>query len=290
MPNADKLIFKGVHEAIVDREAWEHIQERRGKARKRKTFDGEKNMFSGLVVCADCGHNLWYHFNQKNHDITYFNCSNYKGNRGTCDTTHYIRTDFLEQVILQELRRLTRYATKHEAEFAALVMGHAEQSAVYGREQKRKELDKMRGRDKELDRLFNRMYEDNIAGKIDDERFARMSKQYTLEQKELAEKIQALAAELDKQDARAMTADMFISTVRQYTRAKKLTERMLNELIERIEVHQSEKVDGIHRQRLTIYYRCVGAIEIPETLTLPDITMQTRKGVNVTYTPGQLAG
>jgi hypothetical protein len=83
--------------------------------------------------------------------------------------------------------------------------------------------------------------------------------------------------------------NMFISTVRKYTRAKKLTERMLNELIERIEVHQSEKVDGVHIQRLTIHYNCVGALEIPETLTMPEITMQTRKGVSVSYSPLQHA-
>ena len=87
-------IFRDVHEPIVDRADFEKVQQRRGTTRKRKTNDGEKNMFSGLVVCADCGHNLWYHFNQKNHDITYFNCSNYKGNRGSCESTHYIRVDF----------------------------------------------------------------------------------------------------------------------------------------------------------------------------------------------------
>jgi hypothetical protein len=86
-----------VHEPIVDRAVWEKIQQKRGKARKRVTNDGEKNMFSGLLVCADCGHNLHYHFNQGNPDIKYFNCSNYKGNRGTCNATHYIRVDFLER-------------------------------------------------------------------------------------------------------------------------------------------------------------------------------------------------
>lgn len=292
LPTAEenKAVFKDVHEAIVDRAAWERIQDKRGKARKRKSQDGEKNMFSGLLVCADCGNNLWFHFNQQNPDIRYFNCSGYNTRKGDCPTTHYIRVDFLEQVILQELHRLTRYASRHEAEFAALVMGHSEQSAAFGREQKHKELAAMQRRDKELDKIFSRMYEDNIAGKIDDERFERMSRQYTLEQKELAEKIAALGAELDRQDTKAMTADMFISTVRKYTRAKKLTERMLNELIERIEVHQAEKVDGLWRQRLTIRYNCIGAIEVPDTLTLPEITMQTRKGVNVTYQPGRLAG
>ena len=129
------------------------------------------------------------------------------------------------------------------------------------------------------------MYEDNISGKIDDERFARMSKQYSVEQKELAGKLAALAAELDRQDAKAMTAEMFISTVRKYTRAKKLTERMLNELVQRIEVHQAEKVDGVHVQRLAIHYNCVGEIEVPDVLAMPEVTMQTRKGVQVSYLP-----
>ena len=134
------------------------------------------------------------------------------------------------------------------------------------------------------------MYEDNAKGKIDDERFARMSKQYTNEQAEIAEKIKLINIELDKQNSNAMTADMFISTVRQYTRSKKLTERMLNELIERIEVHQTEKIDGVHVQRLTIYYRFVGTLEIPEIIEIPEITMQTRKGVQVTYSSTQKAG
>ena len=146
----NKAIFKGVHEAIVDRTAWERIQEKRGKVRKRKTLDGDKNMFSGLLVCADCGKNLWFHFNQGNHDIKYFNCSNYKGNRGTCLSTHYIRVDFLEQVILQEIRRLTKFASKHEGEFAKLVMGHSKQADTSQRERKQKELYALRGRDKEL--------------------------------------------------------------------------------------------------------------------------------------------
>ena len=286
----NRAVFKDVHQPIVDRAVWARIQEKRGKVRKRKTADGEKNMFSGLLVCADCGHNLWFHFNQGNPDIQYFNCSGYNSRRGDCPSTHYIRADFLEEVILQEVRRLTRYAKQHEAEFAALVMGHSQQSAAFGLEQKSKELYAMTARDKELDKLFSRIYEDNIGGKIDDERFARMSKQYTLEQKELAEKIKAVRSELDKQETKAMTADMFISTVRKYTRAKKLTEYMLSELIERIEVHQYERVDGVNRQRLTIRYNCVGEIEIPDALTLPEITVQTRKGVAVCYSPAQQAG
>jgi len=215
-------IFRDVHEPIVDRAVWERIQDKRGKIRKRKINDGEKIMFSGLLICADCGHNLWYHFNQKNHDITYFNCSNYKGNRGTCPTTHYIRIDFLEKVILQEICRLMKFACQHEDEFARAVMGYSKQVNDSQRDRKQKELYSMLARDRELDKLFNCMYDDNVTGKIDDERFAKMSRQYTLEQKELAEKVKSLQAELDKATDKAMASDMFISTVCKYTRVKKL--------------------------------------------------------------------
>ena len=278
-------IFRDVHEPIVDRADFEKVQQRRGTTRKRKTNDGEKNMFSGLVVCADCGHNLWYHFNQKNHDITYFNCSNYKGNRGSCESTHYIRVDFLEQVVLGEIRRLVKYTKQHGDAFMQAAIGLSQQAAATDRLRKQRELNAMLARDRELDKLFNRMYEDNIAGKIDDERFGRMSKQYTDEQKNLAERIKAYRAELEKQDCKTVTADMFLDILKKYARAKKLTEYMLNELIERIEVFQAEKVDGVWRQRLRIHYNGIGTVTIPNIPQIPDceVSMLTRKGVTVTY-------
>lgn len=133
------------------------------------------------------------------------------------------------------------------------------------------------------------MYEDNVSGKIDDERFARMSKSYTEEQGEIAAKVKTLRAELEQAEEKVCTSDMFIGAVRKYTRAKKLTPHMLTELIDRIEVHQAEKVDGVHRQKLTIHYNCVGTIEIPYILPLPEpeVCMQTRKGVAISYSFSQ---
>ena len=118
-----------------------------------------------------------------------------------------------------------------------------------------------------------------------------MSRRYEAEQKELSEKIKALRSEMDRLSSKTMTTDMFISTVRKYTRAKKLTPRMLNELIDRIEVHQAEKIDGEWVQKLTIHYNCVGAIFIPDIfpLPVPDVSVNTRKGVVVNYTPCQIA-
>ena len=283
------LVFKDVHEPIIDRVIWEQIQEKRGKIRNRKPKDGERNIFSGLLVCADCGHNLNYHFNQGNHDIKYFNCSNYRGNRGTCSSTHYIRVDFLEQVVLGEIKRLTKYAVHYEDQFLEAVMGSSQKSAEAEHKRKQKELAAAQARDNELDVLFERIYEDNLAGKLSDERFAKMSQRYEAEQAELAEKMKLLHHEIDKLSSNSVSTDLFLSTVRKYTRAKKLTPRMLNELINRIEVHQAEKINGEWVQRLTIHYNCIGALFIPDTepLPVPNVTVNTRRGVYVTYEPAQ---
>ena len=286
------VIFKDVHEPIIERAIFEQVQQKRGKIRKRRTHEGERNMFSGLLVCADCGHNLHFHFNQGNPDIKYFNCSNYKGNRGSCTSTHYVRVDFLEQVVLGEIRRLTKFASQFEDEFVKAVIGHSQQAEATDRKLKEKELKALQARDEELDGLFERIYEDNVSGKLSDDRFARMSRRYEEEQKELAEKIKALRAEIDKQSSQSMTTDMFISLVRKYTRARKLTPRMLNELIEKIEVFNAEKVDGVWEQRLRIHYNCVGVIEIPDLIPLPapEVSVNTRKGVVVNYAPSTIAG
>ena len=285
------VVFQDVHEAIIERAVYEQVQQKRGKIRKRRTNNGEHNMFSGLLVCADCGSNLHFHFNQGNPEIKYFNCSNYKGNRGTCTSTHYVRVDFLEEVVLGEIRRLTKFASLYEDEFVKAVIGHSQQAEQTDRKLKEKELKTFLARDEELDGLFERIYEDNVSGKLSDDRFAKMSRRYEDEQKELSEKIKKLRSEIEKQSSRSMTTDMFIGLVRKYTRARKLTSKMLNELIEKIEVFNAEKIDGVWEQRLRIHYNCVGTIEIPTVLPLPipEVSVNTRKGVVVNYAPCELA-
>ena len=279
-------IFKDVHEPIIERAVFEQVQQKRGKMRKRQAKDGERSMFSGLLICADCGSNLHFHFNQGNPEIKYFNCSNYKGNRGTCGSTHYVRVDFLEQVVLGEIRRLTKYAGLYEDDFLKEVIGHSRQAEETERRLKEKELKSLLARDDELDGLFERIYEDNVSGKLSDDRFAKMSRRYEEEQKELSEKIKKLRSEIEKQNSRATSTDMFVSIVRKYTRARKLTPRMLNELVEKIEVYNAEKIDGEWVQRLRIHYNCVGEMNIPNepALPIPAVTVNTRKGVFVSYT------
>ena len=167
-PQENWAVFKNVHEPIIDREVYEQVQQKRGKIRKRRTNNGEHNMFSGLLVCADCGSNLHFHFNQGNPEIKYFNCSNYKGNRGTCTSTHYVRVDFLEEVVLGEIRRLTKFASLYEDEFVKAVIGHSQQAEQTDRKLKEKELQTLLARDEEVDGLFERIYEDNVSGKLSD--------------------------------------------------------------------------------------------------------------------------
>ena len=149
------------------------------------------------------------------------------------------------------------------------------------------EVRSLMARDKELDRIVERLYEDNLSGKISDGRFQRMSANYDNEQKDLRERLTSLNDLLDELNGKSSSTEKFVNAVRKYTRVKKLTARMVSELIEHIEVHHTEKVDGVKTQKLVIYYNCIGAIEIPDDVPIPeaDITIKTRKGVEVTYVP-----
>ena len=138
--------------------------------------------------------------------------------------------------------------------------------------------------------LFERLYEDNVSGKIDDARFAKMSKRYEQEQGENAGRIKALRLELKKLEDKRMDVDTFLETVRRYTDATTITKRMVAELIEYIEVYPAQDTrerDGVTNQRVTIHYNCIGAFEVPDRRKIPerDILLETRKGVALSYAP-----
>ena len=284
--NDNMMVFKNVHEPIIDRELFEQIRLKRGKTRKRLMANGEKNMFSGLLVCSDCGSNLNYHLS--NRGISSFCCpGSNQGRRKDCTSAHYVRMDFLEEVVLAEIRRLTRFAGKYEDLFIKTVSEFSRDTLQSQISAYQSEVRSLTSRDRELDRIFERLYEDNISGKIHDDRFAKMSVNYNNEQKDIREKLKHLGNLIDELSGKEITAEKFVKAIKKYTRVKKLTPYMLTELIEKIVVYPAEKVDGVRTQRLVIYYNCVGAIDIPTELPIPepDITLNTRKGVNLTYLP-----
>ena len=291
-PEENRAIFLNVHEAIIDRQTWEKVQAlQKGTRRKKPTVTQEPSVFSGLLKCPECGGNLNFHFNQNNHDIKFFSCQNHNSGYRKCSKTHYIRLDFLEQVVLYEVKRLACFASEYENDFIKAMIGRSAKVAENTALRKQRELDALTARNRELDMLFERLYEDNVAGKIDDARFAKMSKRYEQEQGENAKKIKALRLELKKDESKRMDIDDFLETVRRYTDAATITKRMVAELIDHIEVYHAEKQDGITNQRVVIHYNCIGAFDVPDRRKIPeaDIIMETRKGVALSYAPEQVA-
>ena len=291
-PEENRAIFLNVHEAIIDRQTWEKVQAlQKGTRRKKPTVTQEPSVFSGLLKCPECGGNLNFHFNQNNHDIKFFSCKNHNSGYRKCSKTHYIRLDFLEQVVLYEVKRLACFASEYENDFIKAMIGRSAKVAENTALRKQRALDALTARDRELDMLFERLYEDNVAGKIDDARFAKMSKRYEQEQGENAKKIKALRLELKKDESKRMDIDDFLGTVRRYTDATTITKRMVAELIDHIEVYHAEKQDGITNQRVDIHYNCIGDFDVPDRRKIPetDIIMETRKGVALSYAPEQVA-
>ena len=291
-PEENRAIFLNVHEAIIDRQTWEKVQAlQKGTRRKKPTVTQEPSIFSGLLKCPECGGNLNFHFNQNNHDIKFFSCQNHNSGYRKCSKTHYIRLDFLEQVVLYEVKRLACFASEYENDFIKAMIGRSAKVAENTALRKQRELDTLTARDRELDMLFERLYEDNVAGKIDDARFAKMSKRYEQEQGENAKKIRALRLELKKDEGKRVDIDDFLETVQRYTDATTITKRMVAELIDHIEVYHAEKQDGVTNQRVVIYYNCIGAFDVPDRRKIPeaDIIMETRKGVALSYATEQVA-
>lgn len=281
LPNTEEnwVIFKGVHEPIIDRDVFEQVQKRIRNTKRRapKPEHGEKNLFADMLYCADCGSKLWFHVNTINH-IRFFSCSNYKSDyRGTCPTRHYVRADSLETVVKLELRRLARFVESDEETFADLLAEKTEQDVLRERKQMEADLQKAVCRNEEVSRLFERVYEDNVSGKISDEWFAQLSHKYELERLELKERI----AQLRKAIAEAAVAQenqtSFMEAVHNFLKVDALTAELVHELIDHIVIHETQGTGRNRTQQIEICYRFVGFLDVP----CPDdhYTEHIRQGV-----------
>ena len=289
-PREDWLVFKNVHEPIIERDVFERVQEMLGNTKHRppKPENGEKNMFSDLLRCADCGSKLWYHTNTINKNIHYFSCSNYvKDYRGTCETRHYIRADAVEQIVMLELGRLTSYLRHDEEGFAALLAQKTNQEMIAERKQTEADLQKATVRSEMLVHLFEKLYEDNVAGKVTDEWFLQLSHKYEVKRLELKEKISTLRAKLAALEEQSQNSDAFLAAIRKFMEMKTLTAPLLQELIDHIDVYEAQGSGKRRTQRIVIYYRFVGYIELPESAfrCSRDYRADVRQGVEIEYIP-----
>ena len=263
-PVEKQAIFENHHEAIIDRETWERVQELR-KQRKRPNRYDEVGLFSGILFCADCGSVLYqqrYQNATRKQDC--YICGSYKKRTRDC-TAHFIRTDLLTAGVTDNLRKVTSYAAKHEARFMKLLIEQNEDGGKRRNAARKKELEAAEKRISELSAIFKRLYEDSVTGRISDERFTELSADYEAEQKELKERAAAIRAELSKAQEATVNAEKFMNVVRKYTSFEELTPTLLREFVEKIVVHEcSYDENGTRRQDIDIYYSFVGKVDLPE--------------------------
>ena len=284
-PEENWAIFKDVHEPIIDRETFEIVQSYISKTRRRapKKENGEKNMFADLLYCADCGSKLWYNINHPNSEIKYFNCSNYKGSRGTCEKTHYIRVDSIEQVVMAELQCVAQYLIDEEEEFAAILEEKTNNDIASEQKRLKASIAASDARLKEIERLYERVYEDNVNGKVTDDWFMKLTHKYEAETEQTQKNIISMQNELANLEEKRGQKDSFLRAVRRFMEMKTLNPVILKELIEKIEVYHVEGSGKNKTQRIVIHYRFVGCLTIPEWYRKRRVSLESRSGVEVNF-------
>lgn len=290
-PEDNWVIFKNVHKPIIDRETFEQVQKLLGKTKRRapKPENGDKHILSDFLYCADCGSKLWYHVNSKNRSIRFFSCSNYaKDYRGSCPTRHYVRADALEQVVMLELCRMAQFLEDDEDAFALMLEQKTDADILKEQAYLNAELQKAAARREKVSELYEKAYEDNAEGKVTDEWFMELSHKYEVERLELKERMVRFQKQLTEIDLKRQNKDSFIAAIRKFMEMKTLTAPLLTELIDHIDVYETEGTGRNRTQRIVIYYRFVGYVEIPEVPSHPHYTADTRQGVAVEHIPKAL--
>ena len=257
-----QAIFRNTHEAIVEEAVFERVQELR--AHKRRPTKAERQgMFSGLVFCADCGSKL--HFatcKSFNGSQDHYRCARYKSNTGDC-TAHFIREETLQQIVRQRIFAVTALFFDDITAFMDLIRQQRFDETEKEMKRKRREVEQAKKRIAELDRIFKRIYEDDINGTISHERFLKLSAEYEAEQRELTEKVNAEQKEVDTYEQDKNDFDSFAAVIRKYVGITELTPTIVNEFIKKIVVHAPEKIDGKRFQKVDIVFNFVGEIHFP---------------------------
>ena len=252
------VIFENTQPPIVEESVFLIVQNIR-KSRRRPTKMGDMGIFSGLLYCAECGGKM-YQCRATNftEEQKYFICSTYRKGKDLC-TTHSIKNVVLHEIVLRNLREAIEYVTQYEAEFIqeAADSRLRERDAEFSR--KRETLSRAESRIAELDNLFKHLYEDNVTGKLSDERFIKMSRDYELEQENLKSMAEVLREEIKQQEKQKTNVKAFISVVKKYTDMQELDASILREFIDRIEVSHTDKKSKT--REITIVYNFIGAFD-----------------------------
>lgn len=260
IPEEQQIVFENTHEAIINQEDWDTVQRIRAH-RRHPVKQGEPALFSGMLFCADCGSLLRVHRGKtiSKHQECYC-CGRYRDRTNAC-SMHYIRELVLADLMKENLKQVVRLASEDEQEFVRrLTNRNAQEQAAQERTLKN-ELATKEQRIKELDGIIKRLYEDNITGKLSDERFKIFSTDYEDEQHSLREEVASLKQQLEDMESTSVNVSGFLKAAQRYTDFDELTPSMLHDLIEKIIVHEGDKSSGHREQRIEIYYTFIGAAE-----------------------------
>ena len=278
-------VFKDVNEPIIDRETFETVQKFISKTKRRapKKENGERSIFNGLIYCGDCHSKMRYHTSTSNKEIHYFTCSDNKVDyRGNCPGRHYVRADALEEVVKLELRRLVEMLEIDESYFAQLLLRKNDEEREKDKKFLESELQKAITRSNTVSQLYEKLYEDNVIGKVSDEWFVELSHKYEKERMDLKAKIADTRHKIEELKNNNSEYGKFISAIRRFMQMDNLTSPLLRELIDHIDIFETEGTGKSRTQRIVIYYRFIGYIELPNTAKQTHIA-DTRKGVAVEY-------
>lgn len=278
-------VFKDVNEPIIDRETFETVQKFISKTKRRvpKKENGERSIFNGLIYCGDCHSKMRYHTSTSNKEIHYFTCSDNKVDyRGKCPGRHYVRADALEEVVKLELRRLVEMLEIDESYFAQLLLRKNDEEREKDKKFLESELQKAITRSNTVSQLYEKLYEDNVIGKVSDEWFVELSHKYEKERMDLKAKIADTRYKIEELKNNNSEYEKFISAIRRFMQMDNLTSPLLRELIDHIDIFETEGTGKSRTQRIVIYYRFIGYIELPNTTKQTHIA-DTRKGVAVEY-------
>ena len=278
-------VFKDVNEPIIDRETFETVQKFISKTKRRapKKENGERSIFNGLIYCGDCHSKMRYHTSTSNKEIHYFTCSDNKVEyRGKCPGRHYVRADALEEVVKLELRRLVEMLEIDESYFAQLLLRKNDEEREKDKKFLETELQKAIARSGTVSQLYEKLYEDNVIGKVSDEWFVELSHKYEKERMDLKAKIADTRHKIEELKNNNSEYEKFISAIRRFMQMDNLTSPLLRELIDHIDIFETEGTGKSRTQRIVIYYRFIGYIELPNTTKQTHIA-DTRKGVAVEY-------
>ena len=260
----DWVIIPNTQEPIIDMDTWERVQEIK-KHRRRNTATGRESIFSGLVYCGDCGSRLYFCAAKsiKEHQ-EFFRCSAYKENRGSC-SIHYIRNVVLENMVLKTIREAAEYITEYEPVFLYLFAKEHRLNIANNLKEAKYELEKNKKRIQELDKLIEAVFEQNVLGKLPDDRYNRMLTNYENEQKDLMQKVEEAEKFINTAQQENIDVRNFLANIRQCTDLKELTPSIVNKLIDKIEVFDRVRgEDGKKHVPIKIHFVGVGVMQFPD--------------------------